>query len=340
MDLFVSLILGCHLLAVNLATAGPLLAIGLEWKEGRSDALAGRVGRGLMQASLWSLLLGVVLGLLVGWYLWSSGLSEAVQRLPSKVHFGVWEIVFSLILMAAHAGWWAARPQAHPLVRVVRSLMALLASTNLMYHFPVLFAVMSELIHHNNQTGAVIAAGEFRQLLMSGAVLARAVHAALASLAVAGLYSAMYAMFRLPAPEEERQRLSAWGARWALATTLAQLPVGLWLVTRVPPSAQRAIMGQDVLAAGLFGVALVLVLWLCHLLAALAVGDTTRAKLRQAAVAMITVVLLMTAVSQRIFRSAGNGDAPAAIELPARTDRTTVMVDSAVLPPFANTEAQ
>ncbi|MBM4000453.1 MAG: hypothetical protein FJ297_13105 [Planctomycetes bacterium] len=304
MDWITSLLLGCHLLCVNVATGGPLLAVALEWKEHRGDRAAGILGRRLLRAAIGGLLIGGMLGLASGWPQWSVGLREVAARLPSKILFGIIEVAFSLILMLVHARFWRRATESSFAARCVRSFLAMLAFTNLAYHFPVLFTVISELVHAGGDATDGIASSEFRGLIVSGSVLPRSIHAILASIAVSGLWTAVLASDRNADSEENGWRLVRWGACWALIPTLVQIPVGLWVLTRLPPSGQRALMGGDLSATGLFLLAVLASLALCHLLAALAMGDTTRAKITQATVLMVVTVVAMTVVSQRIFRPA------------------------------------
>jgi hypothetical protein len=45
MQLVLVLVFAAHLLCVNVASAGPLVAAGLDWLEGRGNRLAGEAGR-------------------------------------------------------------------------------------------------------------------------------------------------------------------------------------------------------------------------------------------------------------------------------------------------------
>src|SRR6185436_5037373 len=104
-------------------------------------------------------------GLLVGWIVWKQGLSAVIQRVPSKISYGVLEILFSFILTALQlSSWHFSRGRSWH--RPVRMFLAFLAGTNLIYHFPVLFSVLTQLIHGGELSGATIPSSEFRDHLL------------------------------------------------------------------------------------------------------------------------------------------------------------------------------
>src|SRR5262245_31453896 len=66
-----SLLLAAHLLCVNVAAGGPLVAAWLDWR-GRGDEAAGRAAKWLAGWSVIGLEAGAVLGLLIGWLKWDA----------------------------------------------------------------------------------------------------------------------------------------------------------------------------------------------------------------------------------------------------------------------------
>jgi hypothetical protein len=302
-DTLVSLLVAAHLICANVSSAAPLLSIWLEWREARGDRLAGEVGRCLLGVGLQLLLATALLGLLIGWLLWDAGLKLALSRLESKVSFGIWEVLFSAVLMSCHWWWWCRRPQTAIAARGLRMLLAALAGTNLLYHFPVLFCVITEMIHLGELAGTAVDASAFRQRMMQGAVAARSLHFAFGALASCGVVLILYALsLRAEEQHASRQRVAVWGGRWALAPTLLQIPIGLWVLTQLPAVAQQRLMGDDMWAMGLLGGGLALALWLAHVLATIALGDAQPHLLRRAAVLLICVIALMTAASRRALR--------------------------------------
>ncbi|MCH7729496.1 MAG: hypothetical protein IH991_23915, partial [Planctomycetes bacterium] len=185
-ELGLILILSLHLICVNVSAGAPLVCVWLEWREGKGDRVAGQAGRYLAFAAVWLFLLGILLGLGLGYLLWSDHYRNVLMQIRSRVVFGIWEIAFSLVLMAAHAFWWKAAPTCSRKVRMVRSLLPLMAGTNLLYHFPGLFAIISKLSYPSAGVEP-IGSADFRGLMFSSEVMARSVHFWLASLAVTGV---------------------------------------------------------------------------------------------------------------------------------------------------------
>lgn len=293
-----------HLLCVNVASAGPLVCVWLEWCEGRGNALAGEAGRYLARWALWLLLPGGLLGVVIGWLLWDAQYQAVLGQLSSKVFFGVWEVFFSFALMAVQLFWWQKQPQCRPWQRGLRMVLLLLASSNLLYHFPILFAVIEQLATSTADADAAekISGSEFRTFLAQPAILARALHFVLAAIATCGIVLLGYAlrMMRHKRDAADIQRVAAWGGQIALVPTLLQIPVGLWLTFTLPPTAQHAATGGDFAATTLFLLSIMGAFALMQTLAAIAIGDVERGRLIRAIVLLVVVVVLMGGVLQRL----------------------------------------
>lgn len=344
LELLIVIVLALHLMCVNVAAAGPLVCLWLDWRGGRGDALAARIGRWLCWKSLALLLVGGGLGLLLGLLHWDDGYREVLGKFPSKIYYGVWELVFSLVLIVATAVLWRFAPQAKS-ARWGRAVLLLLTGTNLLYHFPFLFAIISR-VHSGAATpDGIVDAAVFRGLMMEDSVLPQAVHFAFASFAMVGITLIGFALWmerargasdstttqpadaaaadgptatdaaagRAPADGDsdhaistasdlgyDAQRITAWGARLALVATLCQIPVGMWLVVKLAPGAQRQVMGADLIATGLLGVSIILSLGLLHHLSTLALGVPRRKTIIVAMAMMAALIILMTGVLQRI----------------------------------------
>ena len=286
------LLLTFHLLCVNLAIAGPLVCMFCEWREGRGNLAAGRAGRDLAKASILALLLGAATGVLLGWLRWNPEFRDALVQLERKLRFGAIEIVFSLVLMAWHWWWWRG-PESR--ARWGRQIVLLLAGTNLLYHFPTLFAILSYVQNAAEPVvdGGAISAADFRQLLAAPAVLAQAVHVAVACFAVAGVWL-IWRAGRQSSPED--QATGRLGAAVALGATILQLPVGIWLTISYPARAQKQLMGGDMIATLGFVASLLGALALMHHLAAVTFRPDP-GKSRTVSVALtIALVGTMTAV--------------------------------------------
>jgi hypothetical protein len=296
-----SLLLAAHLLCVNAASGGPIVAAWLDWRGFRGDEAAAKAALYLARWSLASLLIGAGLGLAIGWLKWDADYRALwLGPLSYKLHWAGFEAIFSLVLLS---GWWLCLPGragGRSAAAIARGLAALLASTNLLYHFPLLFSVAVRL-HNAGQTGGErIGGAAFRKLMISGETPSLAVHVALASVAVAGVMLLGLALRLKRAGEEQRAaRIALWGGRWAVIPSLAQLPVGFWALTSLSPGEQSRLMGTDGLATLLFVGALLASFWLVNDLARIALGETAKTLLVRAMAAMLVTVTLMTAMQQQ-----------------------------------------
>ncbi len=300
--LFLVVVFAAHLMCVNVASAGPLVAAGLDWLEGRGSRLAGEAGRYLAAWGAALLLPGGMLGIVVGWHFWDDRYQQVLGRLSSKLHFGAWEIVFSLVLMVAQVWWWRARPGAKGWERRGRIFIAVLASTNLLYHFPMLFAVIETTATSGATGGDAITGREFRAIIADQAILSRALHFVLAAVAMCGIMLLGYALrlARRKADPSDVQQVAAWGGQVALVPSLLQVPVGMWLTVSLTRTLQSAVTGADLLATCLLISSVVLAIWMLQTLAAIAIGDAERSKLVRAMALMVVIITLMSGTLQRL----------------------------------------
>ena len=300
MAILVTVLAAAHLLAVNLASAGPLVCVWLHGRGRRGDEAASRVGRQLAWASFWALAVGIGLGAILLAMAWAAnqGYWDAVRRFPPRqyVYAGA-ELVFAVVCLAVYVGtWerWRRRPWLHALVAVA-------AATDLWYHFPPLLTVLSELAVRPELVGEpTLTHAAYRSLIVRPDVLAHVVHFVFASVAVSGV-----ALMWLAEREEERGReaeggrLVRSGARIALVVSGLQLVVGVAVLLTQPAMAQSGLVGGDWLAVVLLFVSLAAVFALLHALAAVAIGDASVAAVQRAAATLVIVVLLMTAMLAR-----------------------------------------
>lgn len=328
-ELLTTLVLALHLMCVNVSSAGPIIAIWLEFKEGRGDRVAGQSGRYLLKMALILLIAGGLLGLVMGLLLWNDEYSDAVLAVGSRIAAGIGEYVFSAVLIGIHLLWWKKKPDAGTGVRVVRGLLAFLAGTNLLYHFPFLFLVMSGVANGTIEVGDDGKIGPFLEVIAEGSILARALHFVIASFAVAGLMLACYSlrMAREGASEDDQVKVQKWGGQWALIPTLAQLPIGLWMITQLSRPAQQQLMGKDLIGTILLIVSVLGAFGLMHLLAMVARGKAGKKGLMQAMTAMFVIILLMSGVSRRITTLPASVPQEEALE--EQDDEATNAADSA-----------
>lgn len=300
LEILIIPLLAAHLLCVNVAAAGPLVCIWLDWKEGRGDPLAGRTASYLGQASLVTLIVGGLLGLAIGGASWSDSYSALwAGPMSRKALWGVGEYVFSLALAGGYVLWRGAAPGR---LRGLRCFVLLLNGTNLLYHFPFLFTVAHDVYLRGERTDP-LTASQFRGWMAQPDVLARVVHVVLASFAVTGVTLIGYGLRlqRQKGVEADGERVSRWGGYLALIPSLLQVPVGLWLIAVLPPPWQSRVLGGDPAAVVLLGVSVLLALYLLQELANVAFGEVIhRKQLVRVMVTMVAIVLLMTGVLRRM----------------------------------------
>jgi len=313
-EFLLSLVFGLHLLAVDLAMAGPLLAVWLQWRAARygepaTDALARR----LAGWSLAALAVGIGLGL-AALVLLPAGEAPRYRRAIGLLDARRWwflagELLFYFVVAGAYVGLWrrmARWPLCHRALAVV-------AATDLIYHFPPLFAVVSTISLQPKLWDAPLDHARYWQLLLEGETISRVVHHWLAALAVGAVGAMLLSVGRsraapaggataafnsTPGPVRRTGPTQA-AARIALAASATQFLVGVWVLVMTPPVVQRQLLGEDMLSTVLFGISLLAALGLLHLLTVVALGDASRGAVLRAAGLMSLAVLLMVAMFHR-----------------------------------------
>ena len=306
-----------HLLAVNVASAAPLVCCWLRWRETRhEDAAAGAVGRYLARQSSWMLLWGSALGMVLVGLLWLGPdhryfdlIRQHDEFLRPKLWWGLAELVFSLGCMWAYAVTWDRLGGGGRLKRGIHHLLAVLAATNLIYHFPPLFAVMSALsVNPSLLDGAMLDRKVFLRLMGSSEVIWMVVHVLLASVATTGVMMMGFAlrMARQADDTTEAETVAIWGGRIALLPSIAQLLAGVYVLFHLPGDMQKQFMGGDMPTTLLFGLSVVAALALMHSLAAVALGDVQRKTIiRSMALLVLTVLLMSAALHVAKMRTSG-----------------------------------
>jgi hypothetical protein len=300
------LVEAAHLICVNFAAAAPLVAVGLEWRERRTGdpRLAWAAGR-LAIGSLWALAAGAALGIAIAGLWWlrlGPGYTSALRRLPTERYvYAALELAFYVLCVGTYAGLLPSGRGRAALRRWLCRALAVAATTNVLYHFPPLFAVLAGL--RLDPTGPTLTAAELKGLRLDPLVLALMVHHALAALAIAGV-GLMLLATRLPAaladgeqpPSTELLRIGAWTA---LVPTLLEWVAGVVVLAQLSPSAREVLLGGDVGATALFALALLTSFALLHVLAAAAVGPADSRTALRAAGLLTLVVVLMVGTLQR-----------------------------------------
>jgi hypothetical protein len=303
------ILVAVHLLAVNIAGAGPIVAIWLESRAKKSADSAAWVAAARALA-LWSIsaaVLGVVLGLVALEMLLhgpAEGRTSAFAAAIRNVAEDRWwftgsEIAFYLLCMLGYVVLLGkSRAWAIP-----RRVLAVAAATNLLYHFPALFTILGVVATRTELVGVSLDRVLFHKLLVDPEVMSRVVHVWLASFAVTGVLTSWIAWRQrkfTSANElsDETRSQSAIGGKIAIIATLVQVPVGIWVLMALPENQQHRLVGGDWLATTIFGLAIFTSLGLMHHLAMLALRDLSARRVVLSASLISAVVLLMTAALQ------------------------------------------
>ncbi|TWT34917.1 hypothetical protein Enr8_23330 [Blastopirellula retiformator] len=283
---------------MNFAAAGPLAAIWIDArgaKQGAPSLFA--FAKAVTWSSLAAFVAAMLLGGLNGLAIWAGGEWQFFAALgrfwDTKIFFGWWELAFYIACVGGYLFWRTLRPAATRWERIISRFLLLLAGTNLLYHFPPLFAVIQMLAREGAGEGATIDSSEFRSLMATPHVIWLSVHFLLASIAVTGLMTARLAFGRLD--EAETDLVVSRGGMSALIATLSQVPIGAAFTLSLPITELRNLMGSSSIATLTFVVAIISAFWLMHVLAITTFFQRTKRQVNQALATLLGVILLMTA---------------------------------------------
>ena len=312
------LLLAMHFVAVDLTMAGPLVCIWLAWRESRyTDRLAGTLNVETARASLVALAIGIAVGCLelaIFWLADDRHFWRAVASVASgRLWFALAELIFFALCMAGYL-WIFGRPVRRPWIATV---LALLASLDLMAHFPPLFTMLNLLADRPSLFGQRLESALYRSLLADPEVVSMTAHVYLAAIAVTAVFvmaraARLGAASPLRSAAEAESELPATGlaavpppvvlgsARAALLATLLQLPVGIGVMLSVPNRLRDALLGDDLLATLPFACGVLATLGLLHTLAAVGLGDRDPRQVRRSLGLMLLTILFMTATLQRV----------------------------------------
>jgi hypothetical protein len=320
-ELFAALSLAVHLLAVNVAAAGPLVCIWLHRRAARGDALADACGRRLAWWSFWGLVVGLGLGLsslAIDWLGADDRYFRSFVAFPRrKLHFAAAEILCSLVWSGLYAALWQ-KGQKHP---NWHALLGVLTATNLLYHFPPLLSAIA-VSSTRPELLEMLQTQSTAKWMQHPEIASRTVHVWLASFAVTGVVLLAMAAKSLKdeALAPAARKLMAAAARLALLPTLLQILVGLWTLLTLPAGAQSSLMGADRMGTALLGISVLAALGLMHVLSAGAMGEIDGRLSRKAMVLMAIIVLLMSATLRRVRHLEAGYHAPAQAAMIDRGD--------------------
>jgi hypothetical protein len=304
-DIVITLLLAAHLLAMNVASAGPLVGAWLIGRRGAGKDGGRELGRRVTRLSLAALGVGSLLGggLIL---LPNPPLRAALARFPEDAYwFAGLELLFSAgCIGLLLSGEWVYRR------RYLAMGIALLGASNLLYHFPPLMAVIGELTANPRwATNELIDRAALLRLWARSEILSLWAHFTLASVAVASI-AALRPWSRRDASDAHSTDPSVVRrlAVWALAATVLQIPVGLWLLISTADAARESMMGANLLASLCFAGGVMAALWLLQTLVMLTLGEDDGA-VRRAGYLLVVVTVLMSA-TLRTSRTAAQPEVP------------------------------
>ncbi|MEM8865707.1 MAG: hypothetical protein AAGF31_09225 [Planctomycetota bacterium] len=301
--------LTAHLLAGALAGTGPLLVAGLRCVPSLRQDDQG-VLRRVAVASLLAMIVGVVLGFLSGGILWGAAdeaYRKAVLRFPPQTYtLLAAEWCFTLVLYGIYLTWWtrlAKRPLLH-------GAIALVAATNLLYHFPTFMTVLGAVAGDPSLASeAEITRPVFRRLLLTPDLFWKVTHFWSLSVLVAGvavLWSATCSRHRTVAKAEAPRRDASCESAAVIAGGVAGL-VGVMLLmvsgmatlVQLPALQQRALLGGDVNATVAFVAGVMMAIGLGKLLLSAATGEASPRLVRWTVTLTVVAVAYMAWAAQQ-----------------------------------------
>ncbi|MGY8767582.1 MAG: hypothetical protein ACKVH8_03985 [Pirellulales bacterium] len=283
---------------MNLASAGPLVALWLDRRDAKQlDDISGKLGKKLLWWSFAAFLVGMTLGVIQGLILnfqadWK--FFRVVERVwETKIFFGFWELAFYAVCLFGYIAWWQWGKRQSTWAIVTTRLLAILAATNLLYHFPMLFSIIRMIANSGDPSTETIYAAEFRTHMAEGGVGWLSIHFTLASIAVTGLFVSLLCL-RSQEQNESSETLIGRGGFISLIASVTQIPVGLAFLLSISPAEQSALMGGNIFASITFFVALLSALWLMHLTSSVAFFERDKKQVYKTCGALVFTVLTMT----------------------------------------------
>jgi hypothetical protein len=293
-----------HLLAMNLASFGPIVCIWLRQRGRSGDDAAEASGQRLARWSVAALAIGIASGALLvvfAWFATNKSYFEALRRFdPTDIMTVMGELLASLICLVVYAATWTKRRE-RPLLH---GCWAGLASATLLYHFPPLMIALRD--HSQNAVmlpGQVITRQSLQPHFFRAEILSEWIHFILAAAAVTGVALMVIASRDRLYPKVTNERylgqcdsLVRAGARMALAASLCQIFIGGWLLFVLPVDIQSNLLGTDWRATALFVVAIGATLGLLHQLGMAAVEQADAGLVSRCSALLFTIVLSMSGV--------------------------------------------
>ena len=273
-------LLTLHLVTNALACGGPLLCVACRLFP-RVRATCDDTLRRLAKWSLVALVVGLLAGAASTGLLWlqqDPSYREAAARFPRRAYeMLAAEWLFTAALYGVYLATWQ-KLKAWPWLH---GGIGLLATTNLIYHFPTLMVVLGQLATEPGLTSEPeISRPVLLQLMLTPELLAKAAHFWALCMTVAGVTtcrlattaSATTASGKEPADGTASLPMMIGGGT-ALGGIGLTFLTGAWTLSQLAAGAQQALLGGDAVATAMLAVALASTLGLAHLLLPMATGE-------------------------------------------------------------------
>ncbi len=295
MTVITALLRSAHLAFACFAAAAPLVAAWLHCRAAGGDNPSRRAGLRLAGWSLVSLALALLTGLLLGLlnYRAEENYSELLLALRRKLEWGMAELAFSAVLVYLFWRWWKRTPDLPRGKSILRCSLAVLAGTNLLYHFPLLFAILDQLRSEPGLVGNAITSSEFRQWIIVPVVYTKAFHVVLAGVAL----SLLALICDGGDDSQDSSRLTTVAARGMLATLVLQLLVGIWMLVVMPPEQRDPLIGMGGVAPWLLALAMILFVAMNQALLPVAGGEKVGNRPRWLLGMTLLLFLVMSAIA-------------------------------------------
>lgn len=310
MDFVYVPIIAVHLLLANVAALGPFYAFVFELRQSYGpDPSAEAPGRWIAWASIFAGMLAAVLGAVGLFMLLSAGnpfYEKAFLHVPSRgALYGVPERIWSglaEVLVFLLTQWWAvctwnlwrdAGGWKRFWGRALHRGLTLFSGSNVLYHLPVLFAVIS--VSSTRPEWQTESAPKFWRMMLDAEVASRVLHTTLAAVSVVGT---LLSLVSLVDDRPGWKRACTAGAIAAAVATSLNWIGGFLVYFTLPARSSEKLLGGGAVESGLLAASLVSSLWLTQTQWQAACGDHRRSTLLRAAALLAATVLLMTAVRQ------------------------------------------
>lgn len=289
-----ALFVALHLVAAGLAAVGPLLAAGLRLA---LPAGASRADESLKRLVWWSaggLLATALLGLVIGLAQYRAGEAyrSMLTRFPGELYlFTALEWGFSLVCTGVLLALWRRWRQR----RWWLVLIALVSTTNLLYHLPPLMIIQSMLVERPWMAPESVI---HRQLYLDLMYLPEVLVGSLHFVGAATVLAASVAVRLLVSGPRDATDLVRWSAAVGLVATLVQLFSGLGYLLLLPPAESGRLLGDSLLATSALAVSSALALVLVERWTALLI-DPARSEIARRPVAIVLTIFFVMSLAAK-----------------------------------------